>query len=121
MKSHNDFEPPADFVHETEPLPEWMRAKGFRLRTEPLPKGESVPEPEYNDHFFTADGREFRLSYEPLTIVEVGSTDEPLRFSSIAQADQVWVDLQALFGVKSELASDPDWDEFPEPTAPTIQ
>jgi hypothetical protein len=83
-------------------------------------KAENAVEPEYDDEFQTPDGREFRMSYERLTI-ELGSSDAPMRFTSLTQLEQAWVDLQTLFGVKSRLASDPDWREFPEPTEPSIQ
>jgi|KBSMisStaDraftv2_1062788.scaffolds.fasta_scaffold47296_4 hypothetical protein len=80
------------------------------------------PEPEYYDDMRTADGREFRLLYDPEpSIVEVNSKNEPWSFPTIQQVEQAWVDLQALFGVKSRLASDPEWDQFPKPTAPSIQ
>lgn len=97
-----------------------------------------------SDQFDTPDNRRFRLLYDgdrifsrdsdPLNpadrkwldlvvvaIVELCSNDKPLYFFSSEQGDQAWVDLQALFGVKSELASDPDWETFPEPTRPSIQ
>jgi hypothetical protein len=80
---------------------------------------ENAVEPEYDDEFQTPDGRVFRMSYDRCTI-ELGS-DQPMRFASLTQLEQAWVDLQALFGVKSLRASDPEWDQFPDPTAPSIQ
>jgi hypothetical protein len=96
-----------------------------------------------DDVFDAPDGRRFRLLYDGCTIfsrdrqlnavdrttldevagaiAELDSNDKPLRFDTVENADQAWADLQALFGVKSRLASDPDWGTFPEPTEPSVQ
>jgi hypothetical protein len=102
--------------------------KGARIVAgSPLSIAETIaeraqhPDPEHDDDFQTPDGRVFQMSYEPFSIVELGSSDVPLRFATRTQLEQAWVDLQASFGVKSRLTSDPDWREFPEPTEPSIQ
>jgi hypothetical protein len=77
------------------------------------------PELEWDDEFQTRDGREFRLSYDSLSIEMDGAPTPP--FKTIAHIEQTWIDLQALFGVRSRLASDPYWGMFPEPTEPSIQ
>ena len=97
-----------------------------------------------DDEFDTPDGRRFRLLYDGHTIfsrdrqlnaadrkrlnpfaaviAELDSNEKPLCFATIQEGDQAWLDLQALHGVKSRLASDPDWGEFPEPSVhPLIQ
>ena len=71
------------------------------------------PEPEYDDEMTCTDGRVFRLSYERLSI---GADC----FGTLIQLEQAWVYLQASFGVKSRLASDPDWGGFPALTETLI-
>jgi len=107
-------------------LPLGMRFTTRRLSPEEIAQLE-VPEPDWDD-FQTADGREFRLVYgepgESVLIVELDANGvqlSSLAFPMIAQAEQVWVDLQAMFDVQSRLASDPDWGTFPKPTRLTTQ
>jgi hypothetical protein len=92
---------------------------GFKLATEPLSKEEiaeliELPEPEWDDDMTCTDGPVFRLSYERLSI-------DGVCFTILTQLEQAWIYLQVSFGVKSRLASDPEWDLLPKPTKLSIQ
>lgn len=93
------------------------------IRWEPLSPEVNAQSIRHYDDFHLLDGREFHLygeDGEKPAIEELDAAGKRvswLPFPTQTQAEQVWVDLQAMFGVKSMLASCPDWDGlFPPPS-----
>jgi len=88
---------------------EGVKLVRVRLSKEEVANLIEPPEPEWDDEMTCTDGQVFRLSYERSSIDNVC-------IATLLQLEQAWVDLQALLGVKSRLASDPNWGTFPKAT-----
>ena len=108
-------------------LPEGVIVSGEPLSPEDIARWKDAPREHYDD-FRVPNGHEYRLYGEDRktpAIEELDANGKRLSwhpFSTHRQAEQVWVDLQASFNVRSRLADDPEWDGlFPQPSKPSIQ